>query len=783
MESDTYMSTAPTVSNEIRSLLAKCLNVFGSEWTADSAAALHEQIERAAEVEAEAVTSSSADLLLELSVFLCSLVDVDGPPSEGSKVRVAAMCARISPELPTATEPTRHAQPQAEPRAPLVILLVSPGSVLLNLSAEIGHRKLLVAQVDSLDALAGEVSRRAVTVVVISPEWGDRAAEVVAQIERAHPQPLTQPGTVMLIGSGDRARRMFALRAGVDQVVESKTNAALADDIAAFVRKRQHSAFRVLIVEDDLGQAMFAQKVLGHRGMETRVARSAEEALLAVDGFNPDLCLLDLNLPDRNGIELAQMLREKPGFELVQIVFLTGELSPEARTLAIRLGADDWILKPVRPRDLLAVVESRAERARRAAPHDPIAGLGRDAARGVHSRRRIVGAIGNAISTATEHEGSVLIAVAPQATADALVEVSWEDQATLGGELARALRADSLVRSEVCQAETMTCLLIVDPTAASQVGLAAIASGLDRRQWLTSVVGMQLPFAVAGIVLDSTQSAHRAVDEVLALLRKAQQQAPRVRFQAGANAALVPPGWPELRAIFANDALGRSHRLLFHPLMPVTGSRAGQFLLSAEFEVALSEGGSTVPDHRLFARTSGFHLKLDQWMLARCLDRLRMSRNGLSLVVEVSPESIDDPGFAAWLASELARRKMISPQLTLLVSADRLRSAGSRASSSLQPLTALGVRIALGPLTDNTSDLALVRLDEVHMVTCLAKPQDGEIPDALLAAAQEYGKLVWVTEVDDSAAAGSLFRQAVHYVSGLAITPPLTRPEFDFPAA
>jgi len=119
--------------------------------------------------------------------------------------------------------------------------------------------------------------------------------------------------------------------------------------------------------------------------------------------------------------------------------------------------------------------------------------------------------------------------------------------------------------------------------------------------------------------------------------------------------------------------------------------------------------------------------------------------------------------------------------LTLLVSADRLRSAGSRAASSLQVITTLGVRIALGPLTENTADLALVRLDEVQMVTCLAKPQNGEIPAAVLAAAQEYGKFVWVTDVDDAAAAGSLFRQAVHYVSGLAITPPLTRPEFDFP--
>jgi CheY-like chemotaxis protein len=764
------------------SLLTRCGQVFGAEWTATEAAEIHQRIEVMAEEVDSAGLAELSESLLELSVFLCSLVDMGAAPSAASQARIAAMCAAMLPQEVAAAAPVQERAALAE-RAPLVLLLVPPGVSAAALVTEIGRRKLLASQVDSLEGLAAEVSKRPVSVVAIDISWVDRAAEVSAAIERAHPHALTQPGLLAVIEAGNRSRRMFALRAGVDQVVEESSASTLADEISAFVHKRRHSAFRVLVVEDDHAQALFAQRVLGHRGIETRVAASAEAALAMVEDFRPDLCLLDLNLPDRNGIELAQMLRERPGFELVQIVFLTGEMDPDARALAVRLGADDWIVKPVRPRDLLTVVESRAERARRAAPHDPVAGLGRDAARGVHSRRRVVSAIASAIAEPPSDDRSVLIAVSPQLPPEDLPGVSWEAQAELGGEIARALRGDGLVRSEVCQAETLCCLFIADPSAAGQVALAALANSLDRRQWLGAAEsGVRLAFAVAGLPLDPQLTPHGAIESVLSLLRKAREQAPRVRFQAGASAQAAPPGWPQLRKMFNDDALGRSHRLAFHPLVPVTGTRSGQFLLSAEFEVVLDDGGSVVPDHRAFARSAGFHLKLDQWLLSRCLDRLRLSRGGLSLHVEVCPESLEDPALAAWLQAELQRRRIPAPDLMLWVAADRMRGAGSRVSQYLRPYAAMGVQIGIGPLGDTPAELELLKLDEVHMISCRAGATATEISPVLLQAAAERGKSVLVDSVDDPSTAGAVFRLPIHYVTGLAISPPLTRPEFEFPS-
>ena len=95
---------------------------------------------------------------------------------------------------------------------------------------------------------------------------------------------------------------------------------------------------RVLIVEDDRGQAKFCESILRHRGMLTRVCEDPAAVPAALSDFKPDLVLLDLYLPGSNGIEIAQRIRES-GHAFLPIVFLSGELDPDLRFDAIRMGA------------------------------------------------------------------------------------------------------------------------------------------------------------------------------------------------------------------------------------------------------------------------------------------------------------------------------------------------------------------------------------------------------------------------------------------------------------
>jgi len=122
--------------------------------------------------------------------------------------------------------------------------------------------------------------------------------------------------------------------------------------------------YRVLVVEDDLSQALFAESVLCGAGMQAAVVSVAGEVMGSLEAFRPDLVLMDLHMPGMDGVELTNLIRDHETHGHVPIVFLTGDPDPERQFEALETGADDFLTKPVRPRHLIAAVQSRVRRAR-----------------------------------------------------------------------------------------------------------------------------------------------------------------------------------------------------------------------------------------------------------------------------------------------------------------------------------------------------------------------------------------------------------------------------------
>jgi DNA-binding response OmpR family regulator len=118
-------------------------------------------------------------------------------------------------------------------------------------------------------------------------------------------------------------------------------------------------ASRVLIVEDDL--VLFH---LEREGFQVSSASSGEEALRQVRHASPDLVLLDLMLPAMGGLEVCRKLRQDPATVALPIVMLTAKGDEVDRVLGLELGADDYIVKPFSPKELLARVRAVLRRAR-----------------------------------------------------------------------------------------------------------------------------------------------------------------------------------------------------------------------------------------------------------------------------------------------------------------------------------------------------------------------------------------------------------------------------------
>ena len=120
---------------------------------------------------------------------------------------------------------------------------------------------------------------------------------------------------------------------------------------------------RILIVEDEPGIADTLQYALRTDGFEPLWVASGSEALALALRDPPALVLLDIGLPDLNGLEVFRQLRDRHAD--VPVVFLTARSDEIDRVVGLELGADDYVAKPFSPRELVARVRTILRRARR----------------------------------------------------------------------------------------------------------------------------------------------------------------------------------------------------------------------------------------------------------------------------------------------------------------------------------------------------------------------------------------------------------------------------------
>ncbi|MET0144691.1 MAG: response regulator transcription factor [Ilumatobacteraceae bacterium] len=119
----------------------------------------------------------------------------------------------------------------------------------------------------------------------------------------------------------------------------------------------------VLVVDDEPDIVAVVRDYLADAGYRVSTARSGEEALRLVRSIVPDLVVLDLGLPGIDGLDVTRTVRAMSG---VPIIVLTARADEADRVLGLELGADDYVVKPFSPRELLARI--RAVLRRGAAP-------------------------------------------------------------------------------------------------------------------------------------------------------------------------------------------------------------------------------------------------------------------------------------------------------------------------------------------------------------------------------------------------------------------------------
>jgi two-component system, OmpR family, phosphate regulon response regulator PhoB len=128
---------------------------------------------------------------------------------------------------------------------------------------------------------------------------------------------------------------------------------------------------RILVVDDEPDVSALVAYHLARESYRVQTVADGAEAMRAVESDVPDLIVLDLMLPGMSGMEVLREMRNRPEMREVPIILLTAKREQEDRIAGLSVGADDYIVKPFSPQELVLRVSAVLRRSRQIPPAGP----------------------------------------------------------------------------------------------------------------------------------------------------------------------------------------------------------------------------------------------------------------------------------------------------------------------------------------------------------------------------------------------------------------------------
>jgi len=238
----------------------------------------------------------------------------------------------------------------------------SEGELLAAQLTHYGYHLNLFREVDGLTKALEEKPASAVLICADSHHGVNSMSELVTHIKGAR----KDSPPIILVGVQDTLDlRLQAVRSGAEAFLTNAMDTArIVSTLDELTDPGDSEPYRVLIVEDSQALSELYRVLLEGVGMTVRTVLDPMEIMGPLHELNPDIILMDINMPGCNGIELAQVIRQREEFFQTPIIFLTADGGFERELLALKTGGDDFFAKPVYPELLISSIKARAERAR-----------------------------------------------------------------------------------------------------------------------------------------------------------------------------------------------------------------------------------------------------------------------------------------------------------------------------------------------------------------------------------------------------------------------------------
>ncbi len=708
---------------------------------------------------------------------------VDVAPSRPAPPTVAPAPARAEPLLATpvpAREPTISPPPETGERRKVFHL--SDGNPLaceVDQKIEaVGYELTLLDSVGELKEVLGALAPH---LVIVDAPFQDSLEEIGELIKTARTQLGRRLSLITFSHSAELPVRLRAMRAGADSFISLPAQSSeVMARVSELLDADSADPYRVLIVEDDRSQALFAESILRKAGMSTNAVTDPLAALDQLDSFRPELILMDLYMPNCSGMELTAIIREREAFINTPIVFLSGEQNQEMHFEALNAGGDDFLSKPIRPKHLISAVTNRVRRARtlgrRAIAQNP-----RDPVTGIYERAHVLDRLNAKLASedpASQGGGLQYIVIdgAGQIRERVGLTIFEALLNQVGAFIAAHIDEKDLVAR---YGDTSFALLC---TNGDEAQLTAVAS--DLRDRITREVfaheGKTLSVSLAiGICPFSA-----GLGDAGAMLNAAERAMTDARAPGQNRIGVFHPTRPtsstdaqQTLTQLIRDALkNEDFQLLFQPIVALQGDSEEQF--QALLRLRAADGKLFTASEILpLAEREGLAGEVDRWVLSRCLlvmvERSRQMRP-VRLFVSQSIEAVLDAARVGWLKQLLETRRLGGDLLVLEFKLPEVLAHLNDFTAFAASIADLDVAISISTFDAKEHSLQLFERSKIGYVKLAprfggANLREADVRDELrqiVNAAHQRDCKVIASRIEDAQSASQLWNVGVDYLQG-----------------
>lgn len=599
---------------------------------------------------------------------------------------------------------------------------------------------------------------------------------------------------VVFSDTRELALRLRVMRAGADAFL---LNSLTVDEVAGRVNELLAGAvdepYRVLIVEDNRSEAKLTESILKKSGMEVHVIMKPLDIMQELDAFNPELILMDLYMPDCDGMELTAIIRERSAFISTPIVFLSGETDPDKHFDALNAGGDDFLAKPVQPHHLISAVRNRIRRARATAqriqqpnPNDAITGL--------YERQHLLNQISAALAT--------------------------EDRAEMGGGLLYVeLDSPYTVREQVGLQGFDELMKLVGTTLAESTTQSDFASRFSDNAFAVLIQGESRPE-----LCERAEHMLRSINDELieidgktvpvkvsvgvcpfdptladagAMMSAAERACSKSRrLKPGNYLIFEPPKRSEVLdteseiSRLIDQALQEdSLQMVYQPIVSLKGDNQEQYQVLLRLP---SETGGAMPASKFIpvAEESGQIAGIDKWVLGQAMSVVNERQDQeqpLRLFINQSGPSLGNRERAERIRKSIETRQLSAGNLAIEFKLPDIINQLKQAKVYFQVLSEAGVLISLAAFDGSSTAFQL--LDHLHVdYVKLSQNWSSDEPQAnqghdlgsLVSNLHDAGKKVIVPAIEDARSAARLWTSGADFIQGNFVQKPDHELRFDF---